>query len=174
MRSKLLSLFMAVAVVVALAAESSIVAFTHQENANKPAAPAKKAMKKKKKKMSSGPRQMAGVPMGVENCLNHLAKMAAADPLMEYDGHPAEIVNNGLMWNDPQSKCAVSDPAQRKKIYDMAEAWHKKDAAKVRQILQELGANAEAAAPTPAMAKPRPHRRKAPAKAKAANSNGAF
>jgi hypothetical protein len=168
MRSKLLTLFLTVAVVTALATEFSSVAFARQENANKPAAPAKKAMKKKRKPGGSA-RQMAGVPMGVENCLNHLAKMAAADPLIDYEGHPAEIVNNGLMWNDPKSKCAVSDPAQRKKIYDMAEAWHKKDAAKVRQILGELGANAEAAPPPPPR-KPRPRPRKAPAKA-AANSN---
>ena len=169
MRVKLVGLGMALALVVALVVGATTVSFANQENANKPAAPAKKAMKKKKKKASSGPAQMAGVPTGVENCLNHLAKMAAADPLIDYDGHPAEIVNNGLMWSDPQSKCAVSDPAQRKKIYDMAEAWHKKDAAKVRQILGELGANAEAAAPAPPVHKPRPRPRKAPAKAANAN-----
>jgi len=171
MRVKLVGLGMALALVVALVVGASTVSFANQANANKPAAPAKKAMKKKRKPRSSGGGggQMAGVPMGVENCLNHLAKMAAADPLIDYEGHPAEIVNNGLMWNDPKSKCAVSDPAQRKKIYDMAEAWHKKDAAKVRQILGELGANAEAAPPPPPH-KPRPRPRKAPAKA-AANSN---
>lgn len=171
MRVKLVGLGMALALVVALVVGVTTVSFANQENANKPAAPAKKAMKKKKK-MSSGPRQMAGVPMGVENCLNHLAKMAAADPLIDYDGHPAEIVNNGLMWNDSKSKCAENDPARRKRIYDMAEAWHKKDAATVRQILQELGANAEAAAPAPPVHKPRPHRKKAPAKP-AANANKA-
>ena len=41
MRSKLLTLFMAVAVVVALAAELSITALAYQGNANKPATPAK-------------------------------------------------------------------------------------------------------------------------------------
>ena len=41
MRSKLLTLFMAVAVVVALAAELSIPALAYQGNANKPATPAR-------------------------------------------------------------------------------------------------------------------------------------
>ena len=93
-----------------------------------------------------GKRMMAGVPMGVENCLNHLAKMAAADPLIDYEGHPSEIVNNGLLWNDPKSKCAVSDEGQRKKIFELANAWRTKDAAKVRSLLQEMGATASSGA----------------------------
>ena len=169
MRVKLVGLGMALALVVALVVGASTVSFANQENANKPAASAKKAMKKKRKPSGGGGGQMAGVPMGEANCLNHLAKMAAADPLIDYEGHPAEIVNNGLMWNDPKSKCAVSDPDKRKKIYDMAEAWHKKDAAKGRQILGELGASAEAAPPPPPR-KPRPRPRK-PAAKPAANSN---
>ena len=84
--------------------------------------------------------RMSGVPSGVENCLNHLAQMAAADPLIDYEGHPSEIINNGLLWNDPKSKCAVTDQTQREKIFDLANAWRMKDAAKVRSLLSELGA----------------------------------
>jgi hypothetical protein len=83
---------------------------------------------------------MAGVPSGVENCLNHLAQMAASDPLIEYEGHPSQIINEGLLWNDPKSKCAASDPAQRTKIFELGTAWRMKDSAKVRSLLSELGA----------------------------------
>ena len=83
---------------------------------------------------------MRGVPSGVENCLKHLAQMAASDPLIDYDGHPSEIINNGLLWNDPKSKCAVTDQTQRGKVFELANAWRMKDAAKVRSLLSELGA----------------------------------
>jgi hypothetical protein len=87
-------------------------------------------------------RMMSGVPNGVEACLNHLAQMAAADPLIDYEGHPSEIVNNGLMWNDPKSKCSLGDDQdKRRKVFDLAKAWRMKDAAQVRSILQELGAS---------------------------------
>ena len=83
---------------------------------------------------------MRGIPSGVENCLNHLAQMAAADPLIDYEGHPSQIINNGLLWNDPKSKCATSDQTQRAKIFELSTAWRMKDAAKVRSLLTELGA----------------------------------
>ena len=83
---------------------------------------------------------MSGVPTGVEACLNHLAQMAASDPLIAYEGHPSEIINNGLLWNDPKSKCAVTDAAQRTKVFELANAWRMKDATKVRSLLSELGA----------------------------------
>jgi len=109
------------------------------------------------------------VPMGVENCLNHLAKMAAADPLIDYEGHPSEIINNGLLWNDPKSKCAITDEAQRKKVFELANAWRMKDASKVRSLLQEMGATASSGAeagPATAteggqMMAPKPKRRRA-------------
>ncbi|HEX8183240.1 MAG TPA: hypothetical protein VF747_00765, partial [Blastocatellia bacterium] len=89
-----------------------------------------------------GRRMMSGVPSGVENCLNHLAQMAASDPMIDYEGHPSEIINNGLLWNDSKSKCATSDQAQREKIFEVATAWRMKDSAKVRSLLSELGATA--------------------------------
>jgi hypothetical protein len=65
--------------------------------------------------------------------------MAAKDPLIPYEGHPSEVVNNGLLWNDPKSKCSVgSDENMREKVFDLASAWRMNDAAKVRSILQEL------------------------------------
>ncbi|HXU39712.1 MAG TPA: hypothetical protein VN937_25385 [Blastocatellia bacterium] len=101
--------------------------------AEKPAA-AKKPVHRKKK-----PAGMAGVPSGVANCIKHLSQMAAKDPLIAYEGHPEEIVNNGLLWNDPKSKCSVgSDEGMRKKVADLASKWRMHDAAAVRSILQEL------------------------------------
>jgi hypothetical protein len=82
---------------------------------------------------------MAGVPSGVSNCIKHLSEMASKDPLIMFEGHPEEIVNNGLLWNDPKSKCSVgSDENMRQKVFDLATAWRMKDATKVRSILPEL------------------------------------
>ena len=65
--------------------------------------------------------------------------MAAKDPLIAYEGHPEEVINNGLLWNDPKSKCSVgSDENMRKKVADLASKWRMHDAAAVRSILQEL------------------------------------
>jgi hypothetical protein len=65
--------------------------------------------------------------------------MAAKDPLINYDGHPSEIVNGGLLWNDPKSHCSIaSDEATKKKVIELANAWRAKDAEKVRSILAEL------------------------------------
>ena len=104
------------------------------------AAPAAKAAAKKpvhraKKKSTA----MAGVPSGVANCLKHLSEMASKDPLIAYEGHPEEVINNGLLWNDPKSKCSVGgDENMRKKVVELANAWRMKDASKVRSIIQEL------------------------------------
>jgi hypothetical protein len=105
-----------------------------------PQATAEKPMAKPKPKPKrKGSMAMRGVPNGVPNCLKHLAKMAEKDPLINYDGHPSEIVNNGLMWNDPKSHCSIgSDDAMRKKVADLANAWRMKDGAKVRSLLDEL------------------------------------
>ncbi|HSQ20230.1 MAG TPA: hypothetical protein VLR92_07640 [Blastocatellia bacterium] len=84
---------------------------------------------------------MAGVPKGVPACIERLTKLAEKDPLINYDGRPSEIVNNGLLWNDPKSHCSVgSDDAMKKKVVDLAGAWRRKDAAQVRSLLQELAA----------------------------------
>lgn len=186
MKAKLATLGLAVVVVVALVCEISSVTFANQEKANM-AASAKP--KKKRIRKSGQKRMMSGVPMGVDKCLSHLAQMAAADPLIDYEGHPSEIVNNGLLWNDPKSKCAVSDQAQREKLFKLANAWRMKDAATVRSLLQEMGATtssgaaaeaqpaAEPAAGEPAAmtAKPRKPRKTARKKSAAStNTNSGF
>ena len=131
------------------------------QNANKPAKKAKPAAKpaeakvapaaaatgqamtaakpkpKPKRKASTA---MAGVPNGVPACLKHLAKMAEKDPLIDYDGHPSEIINGGLLWNDPKSHCSVAaDEGMKKKVIELAGAWRAKDGAKVRSLIEELG-----------------------------------
>jgi hypothetical protein len=96
----------------------------------------KKAKAKKKAKRGMA---MAGVPKGVQACLDHLIKMAEKDPLIDYEGHPSEIINGGLMWNSPESRCSLGDNLDlRKKAADVSVAWRKKDAAAVRSLLQEL------------------------------------
>ena len=158
MRVKLVTLGITAVAVVALVLQASAQAVA--QNANKPAArkakpaaaakntnssaaassaaaaekPARKPVRRAKKTHA-----MKGVPSGVGNCIKHLSEMASADPLIAYEGHPEEIINNGLLWNDPKSKCSVgSDDNMRKKVSELAMAWQMKDAAKVRSILQEL------------------------------------
>lgn len=107
-----------------------------------PQAAAEKPMAKPKPKRKAS-MAMSGVPNGVPNCIKHLAKMAEKDPLINYDGHPSEIVNGGLLWNDPKSHCSVaSDEAMKKKVLDLATAWRAKDSATVRSLLAELGSAA--------------------------------
>jgi hypothetical protein len=165
MKSKLVTLGITAVAIIALSLEASSQAVA-QGNANKPA-PAKKAKPAATKKNANTPpppapppaaaaapktkrapkkvvhrkkpNVMAGVPSGVANCVKHLSEMAAKDPLIPYEGHPSEIVNNGLLWNDPKSKCSVgSDENMRQKVFDLATNWRMNDAAKVRSILQEL------------------------------------
>ena len=105
--------------------------------AGQPAMAAKPTPKPKKKKAAV----MAGVPKGVPACIKHLTQMAAKDPLIDYDGHPSEIINGGLLWSDPKSQCSVAgDEAAKKKVLALADAWRRKDAAQVRSLLQELAA----------------------------------
>ena len=107
-----------------------------------PAATAEKPMAKRKPKRKAS-MAMSGVPNGVPNCIKHLAKMAEKDPLINYDGHPSQIVNDGLLSNDPKSHCSVaSDEAMKKKVVDLATAWRAKDSATVRSLLAELGSAA--------------------------------
>ena len=161
MRSKLVMFGITAVAVLALSLEASPQAVA--QNANKPAAPkkskapaakpappaptmaasaekpaAKKPVRRKKKTTA-----MKGVPSGVANCLKHLSEMASKDPLIAYEGHPEEIINNGLLWNDPKSKCSIgSDESTRKKVAELASAWRMKDASKVRSIIGELEAMA--------------------------------
>ena len=161
MRAKLMTIGITAAAILVLALQASPQAIA-QGNANKPApakkakpaatkpaatpapaqaaAPAEKpAAAKKPVHRKKKPAGMAGVPSGVANCIKHLSQMAAKDPLIAYEGHPEEVINNGLLWNDPKSKCSVgSDENMRKKVADLASKWRMHDAAAVRSILQEL------------------------------------
>ena len=162
MRAKLMTIGITAAAIIVLALQASPQAIA-QGNANKPAAakkakpaatknanaaapaqaatPAEKPAAKKPVHRKKKPAAMAGVPSGVGTCIKHLSEMAAKDPLIAYEGHPEEIVNNGLLWNDPKSKCSIgSDENMRKKIFDLVTKWRMNDAAAVRSILQELEA----------------------------------
>ncbi|HKA17745.1 MAG TPA: hypothetical protein VKN18_05455 [Blastocatellia bacterium] len=161
MRVKLVTFCITAVATLALVVQASSQAVA-QGNANKPAAkkkapppppqakpanapapaPAETAAKPKPKPKKKA--AMAGVPKGVPNCIKRLSQMAAKDPLIDYFGHPSEIINDGLLWNDPKSHCSVaSDEAMKKKVLDLAEAWRKKDATQVRSILGELEGSAK-------------------------------
>jgi hypothetical protein len=161
MKAKLVTFGITAAAIIALALQASSQAVA-QGNANKPAtakkakpavtknantaAPAQTAAPAAAKPAAKKPvhrkkptNAMAGVPSGVSNCIKHLSEMASKDPLIMFEGHPEEVVNNGLLWNDPKSKCSVgSDENMRQKVFELANAWRMKDAARVRSILQEL------------------------------------
>lgn len=158
MKARLTILGVSAALIMALALQASPQAVA-QGNANKPAAkkakpaatksatpapPAQAAAPaaptaKKPVHRKKTPAPMTGVPSGVSNCIKSLSEMASKDPLPMFEGRPEEIVNNGLLWNDPKSKCSVgSDQNMRKKISELATVWRLKDAAKVRSLLQEL------------------------------------
>ncbi len=88
-------------------------------------------------------RANTGVPTGVQNCIDALIEIAGNDPLVPYDGRPEEIVNNGLMWNDPKSKCSVgTDSALRLKLFNLSNAWRRNNASEVRSLLQEIKSSA--------------------------------
>lgn len=80
-----------------------------------------------------------GVPKGVQACLDRLIEIASADPLPAYGGQAQQIINDGLLWNDPRSRCSIGDDqALRTKVSETVTAWWTKDADKVRSLLQEL------------------------------------
>jgi hypothetical protein len=103
-------------------------------------APAKKmGGRKPKAGKKTKAKVMRGVPSGVQACLDHLSQMAATEPMTPYEGHPEEIINNGLLWNDAKSKCSIGTDAQlRLKVGTLATAWRQKDAAKVKSLLEEI------------------------------------
>lgn len=86
---------------------------------------------------AGGRMRHAGVPTGVQNCIDHLIEMAGQG--MAYEGHPEQIINNGLLWNDPQSKCSIgADADLRGKVFRVANAWRMKDMTTVTTLLQEI------------------------------------
>jgi hypothetical protein len=103
---------------------------------SEPSMMTKKAPAKKKTRAKG--KAMRGVPTGVPACLDHLIEMASADPMTPYEGHPQEIINNGLLWNDAKSKCSIGSDALRLKVSEAATAWRLKNAEKVKSLLQEI------------------------------------
>jgi len=131
-------------VVVALVSLSMVSAFARASQTAAPAkseqtmAPMKKAQKPKARQKTKA-KTMRGVPSGVQACLEHLSQMAATDPLTPYEGHPSEIINNGLLWNDPKSKCSIgADPQLRLKVGELSSAWQQKNVEKVKSLLEEI------------------------------------
>ena len=162
MRAKLVTFGITAVATLALVVQASSQAIA-QGNANKPAAAKKKAppppppkpvqttpaapaadaaqtmMAAKPKPKPKRKAAQTGVPKGVPACIKQLTKLAAKDPLIDYDGRPSAIINGGLLWNDPKSRCSVADDeAKKKKVLDLAGAWRRKDASQVRSLLQEL------------------------------------
>ena len=148
MRVKFLTMGMTLAIAIALVSELSAVTALSQDNPNQTppststqqateTPPAKKPARRRARR--GGSRAARGVPSGVQNCIDRLIEIATPDPLVAYEGQASQIVNNGLMWNDPKSKCSVgADTSLRLKLSNLATAWTQKDAAKVRSLLQEI------------------------------------
>lgn len=155
MRAKLVTFGITAVATLVLVVQASSQAIA--QNANKPAAAKKKtppppppkaappaAAEAGQTMMAAKPkpkpkRKVQAVPKGIPGCIKQLTQLAAKDPLIDYDGRPSDIVNGGLLWNDPKSRCSVADDeAKKKKVVDLANAWRRKDAAQVRSLLQEL------------------------------------
>ena len=156
MRAKLVTLGITAVATLALVVPASSQAVA--QNTNKPAAkkkappppPPKPAQAQPAPAAAEGQTMMAKpkpkpkkkavvVPQGVPGCVKQLTQLAAKDPLIDYDGKPSDIINGQLLWNDPKSRCSVADDeVKKKKVLDLANAWHRKDAATVRSLLAEL------------------------------------
>jgi hypothetical protein len=156
MRAKLVTLGITAVATLALVVQASPQAVA--QNTNKPAAKKKSPPPPPPKPAPAQPappaegqttmaakpkpkpkKKAAVVPKGVPGCVKQLTQLAAKDPLIDYYGRPSSIVNDGLMWNSPQSRCSVGDDeAKKKKVVEIADAWRRKDGATVRSLLAEL------------------------------------
>ncbi|HEY6334090.1 MAG TPA: hypothetical protein VI756_32545 [Blastocatellia bacterium] len=177
MRVKILTMGVVVVVLSTIMIGDAVAAVSRGQNANKPAAsgshkkaapaakpaagaaagsqasatgtPAAKKAPAHRRRVQA--RATAGVPSGgVGACADRLSKLAEKDPLPKYEGTPEEIVNNGLLWNDPHSKCAVTDEAMREKVFSLATAWREGKGDQVRSLIGEIKASAPAPEATPA------------------------
>lgn len=113
---------------------------TPEANPTRPRSQTQKARSRgRRRRGSRAPaKMMSGIPKGVQACLNHLSEMAT-DPLPDYEGHPSEIVNNGLLWNDEKSNCSIgTDASLRMKLFELGNAWRRKNVADVKRLLEEL------------------------------------
>lgn len=135
MKSKLLTLLMAAAVVVALAAVSEA-ASANQANANKPA-----ARPHARKRAPAAPRKLP-----VAECVNRLKALASQEPLPTYDGgEPEKLINGGLTWDtnrvESGAKCELvpaTDHDARLALFNAAMYWRMGKAAEARTELDKI------------------------------------
>src|SRR5262249_39229258 len=125
---------------------------------------------KAKKPARKHPRETVGIPSGAGACVAKLEQLASKEPMTPYEKGPEQIINNGLLWNDPHSKCSVgSEQSVRNKVFAVATAWKQKDSSKVQSALADL--KSAVPAETPAAEPKKPHRRR-PSAAKTAAPSG--
>jgi hypothetical protein len=138
---------------------------------NSQAAPAATGEQPKAKKPArKHPKETVGIPSGAGACVERLEQLASKEPLTPFESGPDQIINNGLLWNDPKSKCSVgADQAVRSKVFAVATAWQQKDAATVKSALADL----KSAVPAEAPAAPKKPRRHHAAATKSAGDSGA-
>jgi hypothetical protein len=132
---------------------------TSTKAANSQAAPAASGEQPKAKKPArKHPKETVGVPSGVGACVAKLEQLASKEPMTPFEKGPDQIINNGLLWNDPHSKCSVgSDQAVRNKVFAVATAWQQKNSSGVQSALADLKSSVPAEAPAEPK-KPRRHR----------------
>lgn len=136
MRSKLLTLFMAAAVVFALTAVS-FAASANQAKTNKPAA----ARPHARKHAPAAPKKLP-----VADCVNRLKALASQEPLPTYDGgEPEKLINGGLTWDtnriESGAKCELvpaTDHDTRLALFNAAMYWRMGKAAEVRTELDKI------------------------------------
>ena len=137
MRAKLMTLVL-IAFVAALGFESSSPSVFARENAD-PSNVGMEATQAARRGRGRQRPKMTGVPKGVDKCIEHLIEMASEDPMTPYEGHPQEIINNGLLWNNAKSKCSIGDNhSLRLKLSELSKAWRENDTSKVRSLLDEI------------------------------------
>jgi hypothetical protein len=125
---------------------------------------------KAKKPARKHPKESVGIPSGAGACVARLEQLASKEPMTPFESGPDQIINNGLLWNDPKSKCSVgADQAVRSKVFAVATAWQQKDAATVKTALADLKGSVPAETP----AAPKKPRRHHAAAAKGAGDSGA-
>ena len=140
---------------------------TTNSQAGAPAASTEKP--KAKKPARKHAKEAVGIPSGAGACVAKLEQLASKEPLTPYEKGPEQIINNGLLWNDPHSKCSVgTDQSVRDKVFAVATAWQQKNSSGVQSALADLKSSVPAEAP----AEPKKPRRRHTAATKSAGETG--
>ena len=116
---------------------------------NSQAAPAAAGEQPKARKPArKHPKETMGIPSGAGACVAKLEQLASKEPMTPFENGPDQIINNGLLWNDPHSKCSVgSDQTVRNKVFAVATAWQQKNSSGVQSALADLKSSVPAEAP---------------------------